>query len=204
MEKGRSMPVLVALTGFAGCGKTTIANELVARGFVRVRFAGPLKSMLMTLGLTYEQVDGSEKEIPIDLLCGKTPRWAMQSLGTEWGRILIGHAIWSRATIRIAKQLLAEGESVVIDDLRFDTESLELIEEGALIFKLERGPQPRFNKFRKLLSRLPFFRRYFHPSEAGIDSKFITATIKNNSSVEYALESIIKYITTNGKMEGTE
>lgn len=190
------MPVLIALTGAAGCGKTTIANELEARGFVRVRFAGPLKSMLITLGLTRDQVDGNEKEVPCDLLCGKTPRWAMQSLGTNWGRVQIGHALWSRAALRIVRALLAEGKDVVIDDLRFDTEGEELVEENALIFKLERGPQPRFPRLRKFLSKLPIFRRYFHPSEAGVDSKFITATIKNNSSVEDALNSILNHIET--------
>jgi hypothetical protein len=60
------------------------------RGFARVRFAGPLKAMMAALGCTNAEIDGDRKEVPCDLLGGKSPRWAMQTLGTEWGRKLIG------------------------------------------------------------------------------------------------------------------
>ena len=59
-----SKPVIIALTGPAGCGKTTVAKQLEGHGFVRVRFAGPIKAMLRALGLTEAQVDGDEKETP--------------------------------------------------------------------------------------------------------------------------------------------
>jgi hypothetical protein len=64
--------------GFAGsmyAGKSTAAARLVSRfGFHRVRFAGPLKAMMAALGLSHEEIEGSLKETPSELLCGKTPQ----------------------------------------------------------------------------------------------------------------------------------
>ena len=97
------MKNLIALTGLAGSGKTTAADYLVkAHGFACISFAGPIKSMLRTLGLTAledieEVFEGEGKEKPNRLLCGKSPRFAMQTLGTEWGRDLIGPDLWVNA-----------------------------------------------------------------------------------------------------------
>lgn len=121
------MPVrpVVAFTGPLTCGKTTAAKVLEREGFTRIRFAGPLKAMLLALGLTREQVDGDLKETPSDLLCGKTPRFAMQRLGTEWGRELIGDDLWLRAFKHQVDTLPAD-VPVVVDDARFPNE-FELI-----------------------------------------------------------------------------
>src|SRR6516164_9279263 len=89
-----------AVVGFAGrmhSGKTTAALELIRYGFVRVRFAGPLKSMLHALGLTPAELDGDLKEQPCALLGGVTPRHAQQTLGTEWGRACITPEVWVNA-----------------------------------------------------------------------------------------------------------
>jgi hypothetical protein len=60
---------LIAFTGLAGSGKSTAAEHLVqAHQFTRLRFAGPIKAMCRALGLTEEQVDGGQKEVPCDLL----------------------------------------------------------------------------------------------------------------------------------------
>ena len=42
--------------------------------------------MLYQLGLGEAHIEGALKEVPCELLGGKTPRYAMQTLGTEWGR----------------------------------------------------------------------------------------------------------------------
>jgi hypothetical protein len=60
---------LIAFTGLAGSGKSTAADHLVqAHQFTRLRFAGPIKAMCRALGLTDEQVDGGQKEVPCQLL----------------------------------------------------------------------------------------------------------------------------------------
>lgn len=116
--------MLVSFIGAKGCGKTTAAQYLIENhGFTRVSMAGGLKEMLRAIGLTEAQLYGDEKEIPLDLLCGRTPRWAMQSLGTEWGRDLIGPDIWVNTAKAAIQRHLDAGQSVVVDDVRFHNES---------------------------------------------------------------------------------
>jgi len=55
----------IGFCGPAGAGKSTAAERLMLRWqFQRVRFAGPLKAMMLALGLDPAQVDGDRKEEP--------------------------------------------------------------------------------------------------------------------------------------------
>lgn len=129
---------IVAFTGLAGAGKSTAAAHLVkSRGFERVRFAGPLKAMMAALGCTAAEIDGDRKEVPCDLLGGKTPRWAMQTIGTEWGRNLIDANLWIRAW-RAAVDRLPAGTPVVVDDCRFPNEAEAIRAAGGIIVRIER------------------------------------------------------------------
>jgi hypothetical protein len=126
---------LIGFTGLAGSGKSTAANYLVRKhGFVRVRFADTLKEMMRVFGLGQAEIEGGLKERPCPLLMGKTPRWAMQSLGTEWGRDCIHPDIWVSAWERKACDVLDHGGRVVVDDVRFDNEVAKLAGmRGALV-----------------------------------------------------------------------
>lgn len=126
---------LIAFTGLAGSGKSTAALHLVnVHGFERIRFAGPLKAMMAALGLTPEQIDGSEKETPCDLLDGRTPRYAMQTIGTEWGRDLIAPDLWIRAW----QAALPATGNVVVDDCRFPNEARAVEAAGGLLVRIVR------------------------------------------------------------------
>lgn len=132
------MTQLVAINGLKHSGKTTAAQVLVDAGWVRVKFAGPLKDMLRTLDLDDRHLEGDLKEVPCDLLCGQTPRWAMQSLGTEWGRDLIGVDLWGGIARRRIADALAAGKSVVVDDLRFESEAAAIRAMGGVVLRIER------------------------------------------------------------------
>ena len=111
--------MIVGVIGPKGSGKSVVAKLLVGKyGFTRHAFADPLKRALMVaFDLDDRQVYGDQKEIPTHKLCGRTPRHAMMTLGTEWGRELIHPDIWATAWY----STLPPG-NVVVDDLRFPNE----------------------------------------------------------------------------------
>lgn len=133
--------MIIALTGLAGSGKSTAAKHLVeVHGFTLVKFAGPLKAMLRCLGLGDREIEGDLKEVPHPVLGGRTPRHAMQTLGTEWGRNLIHSNLWVNVAMASADNVLDCGGPVVIDDCRFLNEANAVKERGGFIVKLMRTP----------------------------------------------------------------
>lgn len=131
------LPKLVALAGVAGSGKSTVAEHLVAQyGYTRLKFAGPLKDMCRAIGMTEAMIEGAEKETPIDWLCGRTPRYVMQRLGTEFGRDLIGADFWVRLFQRQADAIITNGGRIVVDDCRFDNEAAAVQAMGGIVIRL--------------------------------------------------------------------
>jgi hypothetical protein len=132
----------VMIIGFCGAlqhGKTTAAMHLVAQyGWTRLRFAGPLKDMMRALGLEHEEIEGNLKDQPCTLLGGKTPRYAMQTLGTEWGREMIHPDLWSKAWTRQAETVLSFDHNVVCDDVRFPNELEAIHHFGGKVYKIVR------------------------------------------------------------------
>lgn len=103
-------PKLLGITGKAGSGKTTASDHLVSLGWTRVKLAGPFKDMLRAIGLTDQHLEGDLKEAPCDLLCGQTPRHAMVTLGTEWGRDMIGGDFWTEiSAVRSSRSIAVSG-----------------------------------------------------------------------------------------------
>lgn len=131
--------MIIALNGRAGSGKSTAAQYLVEQhGFTLVKFAGPLKAMMKALGLGQREIEGDLKEKPHPLLGGRTPRYAMQTLGTEWGRNIIHSDLWVMAAMERVLDVLDLGGKAVIDDCRFPNEAKAVIESGGSIIRLTR------------------------------------------------------------------
>ncbi len=136
---------LIGLIGHAQNGKTTAANRLAEMNWNIVSFASPLKEMLATLGVPVENLYGKHKEAPLPMLCGMTARHAMQTLGTEWGRNLIGPDIWRMAWRSKVKTMLGAGAMVVADDVRFPNEVETIKEMGGLVIRIVRAPRSSFD-----------------------------------------------------------
>jgi hypothetical protein len=173
--------MLIGLCGPLGAGKSTVAKFLQEDfDFQRWRMAGILKDMLKVAGLTDEQVDGAEKEVPSELLCGKTPRWAMQSLGTEWARQCIGEDFWVNCMkAKLAK--LTFLDVVVIDDIRFHNEADMIRDMNGFLWRVQgqEAPLP--------LDHVP------HPSELYWQDFVVDAEIKNTgtlSDLRYEVDSL--------------
>jgi hypothetical protein len=140
----------VTIVGFyspaMGSGKTTLAAAMRGHGFVRVPFAGPLKSMLRALlaetgaepSLAAEMLDGTLKETQSPLLCGRTPRLALQTLGTEWGRSLMAPNFWVEIWRQRVALELSRGHNVVADDMRFPNEAEVVRQMGGMTVRIDR------------------------------------------------------------------
>ena len=134
------MTKIIGITGLSGSGKSTIADILVRDfGFVRVKMAGPLKSMLRAIGLADAEIEGELKNKPCALLGGITPRHAMQTLGTEWGRNCIHKNLWVDLWADDASSALDYGApGVVCDDVRFANEGDAVRRIGGEIWGVSR------------------------------------------------------------------
>lgn len=170
---------IIGITGRAGTGKDTVADILVkARGYQRLSFADPIRQMVECLGIDCTSRDA--KETPVDWL-GKSPRFLMQTLGTEWGRQLVNPAIWLKhmeRRIALAHELGCYG--VVIPDVRFDNEAMLLSSMQAELWHIERPGVPRVEN---------------HASESGIDSKYITVYLYNGCALDELYDRVLRLET---------
>jgi hypothetical protein len=116
---------VVGLTGYAGSGKSTVAQYLVEKhGFTRLSFAGPLKEMLRKLNpiledeqhvayLLDELGEGAVKQHYPEY------RRLLQVLGTDCIRS-IDPDFWIKAAVA---QMTDEDGRYVFDDVRFPNEA---------------------------------------------------------------------------------
>lgn len=152
-----------------------------------------MEALLSYLGMTDEDVldhiYGPKSFLPLEELCGKTPDYAIstlwhewshmlnmfeefttrnvqQTLGTDWGRHLIGESLWIDGfNARIAKNT-----DTVVTDLRFPNENQFLITKGARQFRII-NPRVKRNKASN------------HDSERHIPSLLVERDIINDGSI---------------------
>lgn len=137
---------LIAFSGAAGAGKSEASNQAVASGYHRAKFANAIKEMLRTF-LRYRGADettiermleGDLKGTSSEYFGGRTPRHAMQTLGTEWGRKLIHPDLWVVTEIDASSSF----DHVVFDDCRFPNEVAAIKVAGGQVIEIERPDLP--------------------------------------------------------------
>lgn len=159
--------MLIGVVGLAGAGKSTVAGILVAKyAFTRLAFADPLKGMLKSVGFTDAQLWGEEKSAHLPEI-GRTPRYVMQTLGTEWGRFTIHPDFWVRMWARALAGAWGESGRVVTDDVRFANEVRAIRDRGGFVVLVRSDrakPRPRRGLFGRALIAVGC-RWPLHPSE---------------------------------------
>lgn len=165
MTKFPPMPPIIGVCGPARAGKDTIAKVLMSMGYVKDSFAAPIRNYVAQIcGLTLAELE-EVKDFPSDALAGKTPRYAMQTLGTEWGRELIDKDIWINYLMRRSM-----GQRLVVPDIRFENEAQAIVDHGGIVLKVVRPGVEIVESG--------------HVSEAGLPDSLVAHTFINNKSVE--------------------
>lgn len=140
---------LIGLAGRAGSGKDSVAEHLAdAHNALRYAFATPIKGGLVAmLGLDPQDLEDRErKEQPIEWL-GRSPRYLLQTLGTQWGRELVAPDIWVRLARRVWAEAVTAPEygyapALVLLDVRFPDEAEMIRELGGWVVHLRRPDAP--------------------------------------------------------------
>ena len=124
---------IVVAIGPALGGKSTFCNHIA--DYATFSFASPLYHMLAIVAgaeVVHDARKANQKGDPIPELSGKSLREGLQTLGTEWGRTLIGEDVWINHLVRRA----TGAPRIAIDDLRFPNEYEEMRRRGAVFVRL--------------------------------------------------------------------
>lgn len=183
-------PIIIGLAGPMRSGKSVVAERLAdLYGFERESFSKPLKDMLRAFGLTDDHLEGNLKNTPLALLGGKTPRHAMQTLGTEWGRELIHPDLWALHWKARTADHHAHGLSVVEEGTRFPNEVEAIRALGGYVVYIDRP-----SELRNVSSE--------HVSEQGNLQELADWTLYNGGSFDDLYENIDVLMRQIGKKNG--
>lgn len=178
--------MLIGITGKAGSGKDTISDALVeSLSYRKIAFADTLKNMMcIMLNVSREELEDRDfKESFPELLNGKSVRYAMQTLGTEWGRDNFGENVWVNITgnkildLRSPSKSKNYDDGIVVSDVRFDSEANAIKALGGFIIEVSRENLSEVEN---------------HVSEKGIDESLIDVKFENKfKTVEDVKKSFI-------------
>lgn len=160
-------PPVIGLAGRARVGKDTAASFLLAAiGGYRYSFADPMRGMLLQLGIDMNDPYWIERKEDIIPALGRSPRYLMQTLGTEWGRNLVHPQLW----LLLAQQrLLQNGPGMIVTDVRFENEADWVRSQGGRVVHILRDDATKVEE---------------HASEAGVAVADDDLIIHNNGNLE--------------------
>lgn len=116
--------------GRAGAGKTTVADYLCDKyGFVKFSRSSPLKRMLVEAGMcTWAEVFGKEKSNGVG--------WLLQRVEADIFRRQADRDYWAKRGDEMLNELMQKGEVIVIDDVRFDDEAMNVKSRGGILVRI--------------------------------------------------------------------
>jgi hypothetical protein len=146
--------MIIGVCGFIGSGKDTIADYLVnVHEFRRESFANTLKDAVSAVfGWDRTMLEGRTKQArewreQVDTWWSKrldraiTPRWILQYWGTEVCRKGFHDDIWIAS---LENKLRNSSDDVVISDCRFPNEIKAIRNQGGIVLRVVRGPEPEW------------------------------------------------------------
>ncbi len=172
-------PTIIGISGRAGCGKDILAEHLATRFNIHVhRMADPLKRGLEAMFGFDRSVwfDREVKEKDIAGL-GKSPRYLAQTLGTDWGRLMVHPDVW----IWAADQQWLEHAHLIVPDIRFNNEAAWIEDRGGVLIEVVRPELTPIDESD-------------HPSEMGIDQEYIFETIVNDSTIDDMIDKGVEAV----------
>lgn len=205
------MSSIIAICGFIGAGKDTVADYLVNfHGYRRESFANRLKDAVsVVFGWDREMLEGRTKASrewretrdewwSARLKQDITPRWVLQYWGTEVVRKGFHDDMWVAS---LEHRLLSSKDDIVITDCRFPNEIAALKNIGATVLRVKRGPEPdwynaaeKYNKgIREVgwaISREELARHNVHASEYSWVGSDFDHVLDNNSTVDSLFRQI--------------
>jgi hypothetical protein len=203
--------MIIGICGFIGSGKDTIADYLVnIHQFRRESFANTLKDAVAAVfGWDRTMLEGRTKHSrewrdQVDewwshrLQMAVTPRWILQQWGTEVCRRGFHDDIWIAS---LENKLRNCQDDVVISDCRFPNEIKAIRNQGGIVVRVVRGPEPAWyqdavdmnssdTNMRWALAKLGMDRLGIHASETAWVGTEFDAVIDNNGSMDLLFQQI--------------
>lgn len=211
---------LIGLAGVAGSGKDT-TFELIREiypGAANFKFADPIKDGIMMMlgeayGVAYEDMYGASDrrsqqigDLVLEDGSPLTIRYALQTLGTEWGRECLHQDIWVNLAIQRAREAARGGvQTVVFTDCRFVSEARAIRDAGGTVWLIDRpgaGLAPR--RVRRWW--WPWrYRDVVHPSEAELQSdEFmdeVNMMVYNHGTIDDLRASVAQFLQQYGRCD---
>ena len=171
--------MIIGFSGKMGVGKSTAVKRILEKNagigpgnVVGLRFAKGVyacaEAVFQTCGLKFEK---------------EKARGLLQYIGTDWGRAMFGEDFWVNRWKKAVAQELLLGRHVVVEDVRFNNEAEAIKSMGGRIIHID-GKEDNAGVARGGIEG--------HASEAGIDPKYIDATISNKGTERAFLAKVDK------------
>ena len=129
------LPNLIGIHGFMRSGKDTVANMMAEEYSVKVKLSSFAKAVKIisseATGIPLDVFYSNEKDHPY-AETGLTPRHVMRSVA-DASKKVFGHDVFIQPLINEYKETSANGEALIITDVRFENEADWIRSVGGII-----------------------------------------------------------------------